>query len=139
LGLLVGGGGLLLFARLPVDGSFMVDVLPGMLLQGIGAGMALNPCLLAVMSEVDAGDSGVASGMVNTAFMMGGALGLALLASVAAARTQGLMAQDVAEAAALNGGYQLAFLVAGSISVAAAALAMLLRKEGAPQASSVSI
>ena len=77
----------MLFARAPVDGSFVVDVLPAMILLGIGAGMAFNPVLLAAMSDVAPEESGLASGVVNTAFMMGGALGLAVLASLAASRT----------------------------------------------------
>ena len=72
----------LLFARAPVDGSFVVDVLPSMILLGFGAGMAFNPVLLAAMSDVEPKDAGLASGVVNTAFMMGGALGLAVLASL---------------------------------------------------------
>ena len=71
--------GLALFARAPVDGSFTTDVLPSMLFLGLGAGLAFNPVLLAAMSEVDPAESGLASGVVNTAFMMGGALGLAVL------------------------------------------------------------
>jgi MFS family permease len=82
-GLWLAAIGLALFARAPVDGSFVVDVLPGMMLLGLGAGMAFNPVLLAAMSDVDPADSGLASGVVNTAFMMGGALGLAVLASAA--------------------------------------------------------
>ena len=87
VGLLLAAVGLLLFARAPVDGSFVVDVLPAMLLLGFGAGMAFNPVLLAAMSDVEPQDAGLASGVVNTSFMMGGALGLAVLASLAAART----------------------------------------------------
>ncbi|HEY4067053.1 MAG TPA: DHA2 family efflux MFS transporter permease subunit, partial [Burkholderiaceae bacterium] len=86
-GLLLAAIGLALFARAPLDGHFSLDVLPGMLLLGLGAGVALNPVLLAAMSEVGPSESGLASGVVNTAFMMGGALGLAVLASGAAART----------------------------------------------------
>ena len=82
----------MLFARAPVDGSFVVDVLPSMLLLGFGAGMAFNPMLLAAMSDVEPSESGLASGVVNTAFMMGGALGLAVLASLAASRTDSLVA-----------------------------------------------
>ena len=89
-GLLVAAAGLVLFARAPVGGSFVVDVLPSMILLGIGAGMAFNPMLLAAMSEVAPEESGLASGVVNTAFMMGGALGLAVLASLAASRTDSL-------------------------------------------------
>ncbi|WP_054416557.1 MFS transporter, partial [Achromobacter ruhlandii] len=82
-GLLMAALGLALFARAPVDGAFTADVLPGMLLLGLGAGIAFNPMLLAAMSDVEPSQSGLASGVVNTAFMMGGALGLAVLASLA--------------------------------------------------------
>jgi hypothetical protein len=71
-----------LFARAPVDGAFVVDVLPSMILLGLGAGMALNPVLLAAMSDVEPGEAGLASGVVNTSFMMGGALGLAIHGAV---------------------------------------------------------
>ena len=87
VGLLLAALGLALFARAPVDGSFVVDVLPSMILLGFGAGMAFNPLLLGAMSDVEPAESGLASGVVNTAFMMGGALGLAVLASLAASRT----------------------------------------------------
>ena len=69
-GLSVAAVGLVLFARAPVHGSFVVDVLPSMILLGVGAGMAFNPVLLAAMSDVDPRESGLASGVVNTAFMM---------------------------------------------------------------------
>src|SRR6202012_676004 len=84
------------------------DVLPGMILLGFGAGIAFNPLLLAAMSDVDAADSGLASGIVNTSFMMGGALGLAVLASLAAARSDALQA-SMSAGAALNSGYHVAF------------------------------
>jgi len=103
--------GLALFSRAPVDGHFLVDILPGMSLMGIGAGIALNPLLLAAMNGVAPQDSGLASGIVNTAFMMGGALGLAILASLAAYRTNSLTIAGSDLASALTGGYQLAFLV----------------------------
>ena len=83
--------GLLLFARAPVDGTFVADVLPAMLLLGFGAGMAFNPVLLAAMGDVREEEAGLASGVVNTAFMMGGALGLAVLASLAASCTETLL------------------------------------------------
>ncbi|WP_054453772.1 MFS transporter, partial [Achromobacter aegrifaciens] len=95
-GLFIAALGLALFARAPADGSFAVDVLPAMLLLGLGAGVAFNPMLLAAMSDVEPSQSGLASGVVNTAFMMGGALGLAVLASLAAARTAGLAAAGAA-------------------------------------------
>ena len=122
LGLLLAAAGLALFARAPVQGSFVADVLPGMLLLGLGAGIAFNPLLLAAMSDVKPEDSGLASGVVNTAFMMGGALGLAALASVAAAQTQAMLAAQVSNVAALNAGYHLAFAV-GAIFAAVAGLA----------------
>lgn len=110
-GLLVAAAGLALFARAPVNGTFLVDVLPAMVLLGLGAGVAFNPMLLAAMNDVEPQDAGLASGVVNTSFMMGGALGLAVLASVAAARTAGVQAGGASEAVALNAGYQLAFLI----------------------------
>ena len=128
LGLLLAAVGLALFARAPVDGTMMIDVMPGMVLLGIGAGMALNPLLLAAMGDVKPSDSGLASGVVNTAFMMGGALGLAVLASIADARSDALRATGASAAAALTGGYQLAFLVGAVFALVAAALgAVLLR------------
>src|SRR5689334_14401049 len=91
VGLVLAAAGMVLFVRAPVDGAFAVDVLPSMLFLGLGAGLAFNPVLLAAMSEVDPAESGLASGVVNTAFMMGGALGLAVLASLAACRTDRLL------------------------------------------------
>ena len=130
-GMLLVAVGLALFARAPVDGSFLVDVLPSMLVLGVGVGMAMNPVLLAAMSDVRQEDSGLASGVVNTAFMMGGALGLAALASIAAARTDSL--GGAAQAPALVGGYHLAFL-AGAVFAAAASLvaALLLKPRAEP-------
>lgn len=125
-GLLMAALGLALFARAPVDGHFAADVLPGMLLLGLGAGIAFNPMLLAAMSDVEPGQSGLASGVVNTAFMMGGALGLAVLASLAAARTAALAAAGAAPVAALAGGYRATFLAGAVIAAVAAALAAAL-------------
>lgn len=138
LGLLIAALGLALFARAPVGGTFVVDVLPGMLLLGLGAGMAFNPVLLAAMSDVAENEAGLASGVVNTSFMMGGALGLAVLASLADARTAGLREIGVEGAAALNGGYQFAFLLGAVITALGALLGAVLlkvrRPEGIPQA-----
>lgn len=129
-GLLVAAAGLALFARAPVDGTMLTDVVPGMVLLGLGAGIAFNPMLLAAMSEVSPSDSGLASGVVNTSFMMGGAVGLAVLASLADARTHGLTADGVALPLALRGGYQLAFVVGAVFALAAALLgAALLRSD----------
>ncbi|MBB1624187.1 MFS transporter [Achromobacter sp. UMC71] len=125
-GLLLAALGLALFARAPIGGSFVADVMPGMLLLGLGAGIAFNPMLLAAMSDVEPSQSGLASGVVNTAFMMGGALGLAVLASLAAARSAALAAGGAAPAAALNGGYQLTFLAGAAIAAVAGLLSGIL-------------
>ena len=121
VGLLLAALGLALFAGAPVDGHFATDVLPAMLLLGLGAGMAFNPVLLAAMGDVPPQESGLASGIVNTSFMMGGALGLAVLASLAAARSDHLLAAGSAQALALVGGYRAAFLV-GALFAGVAAL-----------------
>ena len=99
-----------------------------MILLGFGAGIAFNPMLLAAMSDVAPEESGLASGVVNTAFMMGGALGLAVLASLAASRTDTLEAAGHSTLDALNGGYHAAFLVGALFAASAAAIgAVFLR------------
>jgi EmrB/QacA subfamily drug resistance transporter len=136
-GLLCAAAGLAWFARAPLDGAFMVDVLPGMVLLGVGAGIAFNPMLLGAMSDVGPHESGLASGVLNTAFMMGGSLGLAILASVAAMRSQSLLGTGAGEAAALNGGYQLAFVIGAGCAVAAAGIgATFMRTRTAPASAS---
>jgi MFS family permease len=131
-GLLLAAAGLLLFAFAPVDGSFVAHVLPGMTLLGLGAGMAFNPVLLAAMSDVAPSESGLASGVVNTSFMMGGALGLAVLASLAAARTDSLLASGADSLVALNGGYHVAFAVGAAFAAGAALLSAVLLRARVP-------
>ena len=138
VGLLMAALGLFLFSRAPVAGSFMIDVLPGMVLSGFGAGIALNPVLLAAMSDVEPSESGLASGVVNTGFMMGGALGLAVLASLAAARTSALQTAGAATLEALNGGYQAAFLVGGIFAALAAVIGGLMIRTRTPIAHEIS-
>ena len=121
-GLVIAAGGLALFARAPVGGSFAVDVLPSMILLAIGAGLAFNPMLLAAMSDVAPQESGLASGVVNTAFMMGGAVGLAALASLAASRTDSLSASGAGHLDALVGGYHAAFMAGALFALAGAAV-----------------
>jgi EmrB/QacA subfamily drug resistance transporter len=131
-GLSLAALGLVLFARAPVDGHFIADVLPSMILLGFGAGMAFNPVLLAAMSDVAPEESGLASGVVNTAFMMGGALGLSVLASLAASRTDSLRASGDSALEALNGGYHAAFLVGAFFAITAAVIGgTLIRTHGA--------
>jgi len=131
-GLLLASAGLALLVRAPVDGSFVVDVLPSMILLGLGAGMAFNPVLLAAMGDVEPAESGLASGVVNTSFMMGGAVGLAVLASVAASRTNTLVDAGHGEIAALAGGYHLAFLIGAIFAATAAVIGATLLRESAP-------
>lgn len=132
-GLLIAAVGLGLFALAPVDGRFLLHVLPPMLLLGVGTGVAFNPVLLAAMGDVKPEEAGLASGVVNTSFMMGGALGLAILASLAAGRTNDLAAAGLQAQAALNGGYRLAFL-AGALCAATAAVVAVVFLRPRPQA-----
>jgi EmrB/QacA subfamily drug resistance transporter len=126
VGLLLAAAGLALFALAPVNGNFVAHVLPGMLLLGLGAGMALNPLLLAAMRDVAQSESGLASGLVNTSFMLGGALGLAVLASLAAARTNVLLSSGADPLAALNSGYHIAFFVGAVFATSAGLLGAAL-------------
>ncbi|WP_250633756.1 DHA2 family efflux MFS transporter permease subunit [Pinirhizobacter soli] len=129
-GLVLATVGLLWFARAPVEGNFLIDILPPMLLLGLGAGIAFNPVLMAAMSEVGPSDSGLASGVVNTAFMLGGALGLAVLASVAAVATD--HAGTDSPLVALTTGYRLAFLIGAAFAALAAVIGALWLREAAP-------
>jgi len=122
VGLVIAAAGLALFARAPVDGQFAVDVLPSMILLAIGAGLAFNPVLLAAMSDVAPQESGLASGVVNTSFMMGGAVGLAALASLAASRTDSLEASGHGQLDALVGGYHAAFMAGALFALAGAVI-----------------
>jgi MFS family permease len=121
---------LALYARAPVSGNYAADVLPGMILLGLGMGVSLNPLLLAAMSEVEPSEAGLASGVANTSVMMGGALGLAVLASLADARTEALTDAGFDRLTALTGGYHAAFVVGALFAATAAALAALLLRAG---------
>ena len=120
LGLALSTAGLGLFVLAPAQGEFIAHVLPGMLLLGLGCGIAFNPLLLAAMDGVPEAEAGLASGVVNTAFMMGGAVGLAALVSLAAMRTEGALAAGAAETAALHAGYRLALAIGAGCSLLAA-------------------
>ena len=129
-GLLLGALGFALFAEAPVKGDVLTDVLPGMTLVGIGAGIAFNPLLLSAMNSVEPKDSGLASGLVNTSTMIGGALGLAILASAAASWTQKLSIAGAEPLVALNGGYHVAFAIGAVFAATAAALGIVLLPAG---------
>jgi MFS family permease len=125
LGLMAAG--LLLFARTPVVGSFLVDVLPGMLVLGLGAAFAFMAVILASTAGVSGEEAGLASGLVNTSQQMGGALGLAVLAAVSATYTSSI-ADSGSDVAALNAGYHAAFLAgAGCVALGAIIAALILR------------
>ncbi|MUV14411.1 DHA2 family efflux MFS transporter permease subunit [Noviluteimonas gilva] len=132
VGLLLAAAGLACFAAAPVAGDFTTHVLPGMVLLGIGAGLAFNPVLLAAMSDVSPADSGLASGLVNTSFMMGGALGLAVLASLASARTASLQAAGADAVTALNGGYHVAFVIGAACAASAALIGWVVIRVRTP-------
>jgi EmrB/QacA subfamily drug resistance transporter len=122
--------GLLLFARTPVDGSYIVDVVPPVTFIGLGAGLSFPSLMSLSMAGATMSDAGLASGLINATVQVGGAIGLAVLATLAADRTTGLLAGGEPQAAALNSGFHLAYAI-GAILVAAAfvAAATILRNE----------
>ena len=126
VGMLSGALGLTLFAAAPVKGDLLTNVLPGMTLLGIASGISSNPMLLAAMTGVQAQDSGVAAGLIGTSSMMGGALGLAILASAAEAWTHKLSISGAKPLVALNGGYHLAFAIGAVLAATAAVLGIVL-------------
>src|SRR5205823_4066019 len=122
------GAGLVLFARAPVGGSYAADVLPVMVLLGTGAGLASPSLMTLAMSGATRNDSGLASGLVNTGLQVGGALGLAVLATLATTRTDHLLAGGSSTASALTGGYHLAFVIgAGLVGLAIVVALTVLR------------
>lgn len=122
VGLLLAAASLALFARVPVEGSYAVDVLPAMLLMGLGAGIAFNPVLLAAMGDVEPHEAGLASGVVNTSFMMGGALGLAVFVAISDSRSSAAIADGSGLLEAATDGYRAAFAVAAGAALAAAGI-----------------
>jgi EmrB/QacA subfamily drug resistance transporter len=126
VGLSLAGAGLALLATAPVDGTFAMHVLPSMLMLGLGAGVAFNPVLMAATGDVEPQEAGLASGVLNTAFMMGGALGLAVLVAVSDGRRGALLAAGSDQVGALNGGLRAGFLVGALAAFAAATIGWLL-------------
>jgi EmrB/QacA subfamily drug resistance transporter len=125
---------LLLFARTPVDGNYLTDLLPPFLLIGAGVGTAFPAIMTLAMSGATPEDSGLASGLVNTSMQVGGSIGLAVLATLSADRTKSLEADGIAEAAALNSGYHLAYLVGAGLAAIAVLIAVfVLRQPQMPQ------
>jgi MFS family permease len=108
-----------LFARAPVDGNYWRDVFPTMIVMATGIGVSFPSLMTLAMSGATRQDAGLASGLINTSTQVGGALGLAVLATVSATRTSHLTAAGKSTASALTGGYQLAFLIAAGLCLAA--------------------
>jgi EmrB/QacA subfamily drug resistance transporter len=126
--------GLVLFAGVPVEGHYATDVLPSMLLLGIGGGLVFPSLFTLALSSAGPSDSGLASGLVNTSQQVGGALGLAILASLSTTRSDNLLQAGEPTASALASGYRLAFAIgAGLVLVALALGAGLLRAQPAAE------
>ncbi|HEX8102097.1 MAG TPA: MFS transporter [Solirubrobacteraceae bacterium] len=127
--------GVLAFTQSPVDGSYFADVLPSMLLLGVGAGLSFMSITSLAMSGATPEDSGVASGLVNTSMQVGGAIALSVLATFAAERTSAELGEGADQLAALNAGFHVAYLIAGAVvALAIAATVFVIRDEGAPAA-----
>ena len=114
------------FTRVPVDGSYLRDILPVMVLLGAGAGACFPALMTLAMSGATPSDAGLASGLVNTGAQAGGALGLAILATVSSSRSDHLLAHGSTQAAALTGGYHVAFWIAAALIVACIVVGILV-------------
>lgn len=125
-GLLLIGAALAWFAQAPVDGSYWLHVFPVMVLLGAGAGTCFPALMTLAMSGATPSDAGLASGLINTTAQVGGALGLAVLATLSASRSETLAADGRPIAEALVGGYHLAFFLAAGLIVAAVLVALLV-------------
>jgi EmrB/QacA subfamily drug resistance transporter len=118
------GLGMILFALTPVEATYAIDLLPAMIVFGLGAGLAFPSLMTLAMSGATRSDSGLASGLVNTSVQVGGAIGLAVLATLATERTDGLLADGTAQASALNSGYHLAYLIGAALVAVAIVVAV---------------
>jgi EmrB/QacA subfamily drug resistance transporter len=123
---------LLLFARTPVDGSYLTDLLPPFLLIGVGMGSAFPAIMTLAMSGATPEDSGLASGLVNTSMQVGGAIGLAVLATLSTERTQSLLDDGVSNASALTSGYHVAYLIGAGLAAISVAIAVFVLRDVAP-------
>jgi MFS family permease len=125
---------MLLFLRTPVDGNYITDLFPTMIFFGVGAGVAFPALMMLAMSGATPADAGLASGLVNTSGQVGGAVGLALLATISTERTQTLLSEGKSMAEALNGGYHLAYLIGAGLAVAAIVAAVTIMRAEKPAA-----
>jgi len=124
--------GLLLFTRTPLNANYVTDVLPPMVLVGFGAGLGFPALMTLAMSGATPADSGLASGLVNTVVQVGGAIGLAVLSTFAAERTDTLKAHGHAATSALNSGYHLAYLIGAALTAVAVIIAVSMLRPDAP-------
>jgi EmrB/QacA subfamily drug resistance transporter len=118
--------GLVLFTRAPVDANYLTDVLPVLILMGTGIGVCFPALMTIAMSGATRADAGLASGLVNTSAQVGGALGLAVLATLSTSRTNALEDAGHSTASALTSGFHLAFWIAAGLVVAAIAVAAVV-------------
>jgi MFS family permease len=125
--------GLLLLARTPIDATYASDLLPSMILIGLGAGLGFPSLMMLAMSGTAASDSGLASGLVNTSVQVGGAVGLAVLATLATERTDNLVAGGESAASALNSGFHLAYLTGAGLVLVAIAVAVSFLRAQVPE------
>jgi EmrB/QacA subfamily drug resistance transporter len=125
---------LLLFARTPVDANYLTDLLPPLLIIGVGVGTAFPAIMTLAMSGATQSDSGLASGFVNTSMQVGGAIGLAVLATLSTERTESLINGGTSHASALTSGYHLAYLIGAGLAAIAVAIAIFVLRAPAPGA-----
>jgi EmrB/QacA subfamily drug resistance transporter len=125
---------MLLFARAPVDGNYLVDVFPTMIIFGAGAGVAFPALMMLAMSGATPSDAGLASGLVNTTGQVGGAIGLALLATISTERTQALLDEGESTASALTGGFHVAYLIGAALAVVAIVVGVTVLRSEKPMA-----
>jgi len=134
-GLLLLAVSLVLFANTPVDGRFVAHVLPASLLAALGMSLSYIPATISGMSGARPEETGLASGLINTSYQIGSALGLAAMVAVASGRTAGRLAAGTQHVAALNSGFHAAFLGAAAVAAGGALLTLVaLRAPGAPPA-----
>ena len=125
---------LLLFARSPVDGNYLTDLLPPLLLIGVGVGTSFPAIMTLAMSGATPADAGLASGLVNTSMQVGGAIGLAVLATLSGERTKSLLSDGHSLASALTSGYHVAYLVGAVLAAIAVAIAVFVLRAPQPVA-----
>ena len=139
IGIAMGTAGLLYFARLPTNGTYVRDLLPTIVVVSIGMGMTFVPLTLLATTNVQDQDAGLASGLFNTSQQVGGALGLAILSTLAASRTSNLLGSgasvSIAEHnTALTKGYHVAFAVGAAMLLSAlVVLVVTIRKRDVEQ------